>query len=1061
MNAMKKRMSSGKEPPKIDTSKEQTPISDSNSLDGVSPELIPIVTLLSSQAHRRYHEGIFMLYYDLNGDGKPADREWKEVYGILTGNQLAYWDAANLAQFKSNPNALLETSSKPAYINFTDSVYNAMKVLPAAKQNLDNVIIVSTTLKNRYILQFKSYKDLTNWYSALRLSNFEYSSLQEAYTGALLSARGSRLSDIRTVLAEKRFDHEDWVSIRYGSGMAWKRCFAVIEPSTTKRKSFVPGRILFFENEQKKKKQLMAVVTNASAVSAIYPQSHLLIDHSTMLKMEGYINFESPSLSTKIPKKSAGDFKHTSIYLMPEQHSSVPGFDTLIRFLIPLLDSFGLYGRPKRLKANRSDPDSLLFGLPTLPRVHYLELDDALELTKGDFLNWDLKTWNTNIKQILKSKLDRGYEGCGSQRGYQGAVSGMNSPVISSGSPRFPGSLTISSSSRLASSSLSQQQKIPQPPVKPPTQSELKPATSGLNKNVNELSIGVPNSSSSLSVDKTRENHKSVQLAEIYQKYSDIQTPSDKFDRNALLNGSEENIVEDDLPAGVRQMNLNANVYPKDDDGLFSDDEEEEEEEEDEAFEKIDVRKIGINNENNPSTPSMGSLKVPYATDDRTGSYSSVMSPMAQFNDFQETYKQQTEKRNPYPNNSDLEDDDEDEDSLSSPPPPVPAHDPKYKPGFQGNISSVPLGVAGTRGSTGKTSVHSEVGRVTSGSSTESFTKDGEEIHIYPSLAPKPLAAKPRYISSPNSSQNGSRASLSPERLAPNKKENLQYPVSPDRFDKVTKSSDDLNEVMKLPSLPPMQQNQYLASTPKQLSQQPRPQHAYLQQAQPQSQQQQQQQQQQAQPQPQAHHARPLNQNPYPSSGQQGYPPQFGYQLQNKPKPMIPQQQQQGPPRPQQQGQPRSQQQGPPRPQQQFYGQHVPQQMRTQPHPQQQSHNIPQGYRPPPPQQQQQQQHQGPPPQQQTQQYGRPVPQNYPSQGSMQSRGTIPRNNGQAPPPPQQQQHYQRQQQSNAFRGYDSQQQYSYLPTKVPPTNGNPHQPRNPYENGYQDQYANGNTRKY
>ena len=91
------------------------------------------------------------------------------------------------------------------------------------------------------------------------------------------------------------------------------------------------------------------MVTNATAVAAIYPQSHLLIDHSTMLKMEGYINFTSPSLSTKVSKKSASDFKHTSL-LMPEQHSSVPGFDTLIRFLVPLLDSFGLYGRPKDLK---------------------------------------------------------------------------------------------------------------------------------------------------------------------------------------------------------------------------------------------------------------------------------------------------------------------------------------------------------------------------------------------------------------------------------------------------------------------------------------------------------------------------------------------------------------------------------------------------------------------------------------------------------------------------------------------------------------------------------------
>lgn len=66
-----------------------------------------------------------------------------------------------------------------------------------------------------------------------------------------------------------------------------------------------------------------------------------------MIKMEGYINFSSPSLSTKVSKKNLDDFKQTSIFLMPEQHSAVPGFDTLIRFLVPLFDTFGLYGRPK------------------------------------------------------------------------------------------------------------------------------------------------------------------------------------------------------------------------------------------------------------------------------------------------------------------------------------------------------------------------------------------------------------------------------------------------------------------------------------------------------------------------------------------------------------------------------------------------------------------------------------------------------------------------------------------------------------------------------------------
>ncbi|KAL6451076.1 SKG3 Protein SKG3 [Candida maltosa Xu316] len=1018
MSTQKQRLSSNKESPQLNTVRSASTPQPQDNWEGLSPELVPIVTLLSSQTHRRYTEGIFMLYYDLNGDGKPADREWKEVYGILTGNQLAYWDAANLAQFKNNPSALLETSSKPNYINFTDAVYNAMKVLPAAKQNLDNVIIVSTTLKNRYILQFKSFKDLTVWYSALRLSNFEYSSLQEAYTGALLSARGSRLSDIRTILAEKRFDHEDWVSIRYGSGMAWKRCYAVVEPSSSKKKSFTPGRILFFENEQKKKKQLMAVVTNAVAVAAIYPQSHQLIDHSTMLKLEGFINFTSPSLSTKVPKKTAADFKQTSIFLMPEQHSAVPGFDTLIRFIVPLLDSFGLYGRPKRLKADRNDPDSLLFGLPTLPRVHYLELDDVIALTKGDFLNWDLKTWTGNIKHILKNKLDKGYEGCGSQRGYQGAVTSLNSPVISSGSPRLPSKSTPSSLSQ----SSQKQAALPPTPIitttkPPPPGPDPRIVNKGFDKNVNDLSIGVANkaaSGSNLQVDKVRDNHKSIQLSEIYQKYSELKNPGDEFGRANLLNGSHERIAEADLPAGIRQMDLGGNVYPKDDDGLFSDEEEDEEGEIDPGVEAVDVRQIGYEA---PSTPSMGSLKLPYS-DDRAGSYSSVASPMAQFNDFKETYKNQTQRKNPYPNNSD---DDEDDDSDLAPP--VPSHDTKYSHPYQGNLSSVSMGVAASRSSAGKESVHSEVGRMSK-------------------------TNRPRYISSPNASQNSLNNPTS--RRSPLGKATVQYPVSPERLANVTKSSDNLNDAMQLPSLPPMQQKQYSPSPPPKQQVQPqqaRSQSPYQQQTQFQQQQQQQPQQRQQPP--------PSTQQPgYPLSGQQYQQQQRGY---------APQQARQNPPPPQQQPQPH--------PYQQYYNQQPPQQSRSYPPPpqQQQQQPQPQGqygrqqpqasqYGPSQPQYGRSQ----PPPQQQ--QYGRPQPQNYPSQGPTQSRGTIPRSNGQ--PSLAQHQRQQQQQQPNTFRGYDQQQQqqYAYVPQTNQPRphlQSNNSQGRNPYPAQYSDQYGNGSSRYY
>ena len=796
MNIVKNRISSRQSSPLPGDNVSRIPSNgtfDTADHDGLSPELVPIVTLLSSQSHRRYHEGIFMLYYDLNGDGKPADREWKEIYGILTGNQLAYWDAANLAQFKQNPEALLEFSAKPNYLNFTDAIYNAMRSLPAAKQNLDNVIIVSTTLKNRYILQFKSYKDLTYWYAALRLSNYEYKSLQEAYTGALLSARGSRLSDIRTILAEKRFDHEDWVSLRYGSGMPWKRCYAVVEPSTLKRKQFTAGRILFYENEQKKKKGLVAVITNATAVTAIYPQSPQLIDHSTMLKMEGYINFISPSLSTKISKKSAEDFRETSVFLMPEQHSAVPGFDTLIRFLIPLLDSFGLYGRPKRLKANRSDIDSLLFGLPTLPRVHYLELQDVLDLIeKSDFLQWNLKAWNSNIQSVLKGKIDRGYEGCGSQRGYTGAVNTLNSPVLSN-SPRVASGQAASQFPpvKQVPSNLSQT-SFPLGSIN--NDQYLKDGGKGFGKNYNDLSVGTNRDGERLRSGETfgaggtggvgsaggaggaglldpqqsKQHHKSIQLAEIYQKYSDLKTPSDDFQgRNEVLNGSQEQLIESELPKSMRQMDLNANVnsnknaYPTNDDGLFSDDDDDDDGSD---YNNDDVLANSSDNAKNSNrysktTDSSASLQVP-GFQERNISYSSVVSPMAQFNDLRDQYKNVEPKQVPFYGLG------------SESPNPLPSKDTQFG-GRIGEIGST----LSLKTQESDTNSYTNTDR----SGIASTAADGRKPLQNNAAAPYPVN-KPRYISSPNSSQNnvGQFSSNVSEqsKLAPPRNE-LQYPVSP------------------------------------------------------------------------------------------------------------------------------------------------------------------------------------------------------------------------------------------------------------------------------------------
>lgn len=731
MNSVKKRFTSGSSssPTKQGLpDKESFASSELKTYEGVSPELVPIVTLLSSQAHRRYHEGIFMLYYDLNGDGKPADREWKEVYGILTGNQLAYWDAANLAEFRNNPSMLFELSSKPNYINFTDSVYNAVRSLPAAKQNLDNVIIVSTTLKNRYIIQFKTYKDMASWYLALRLSNFEYSALQEAYTGALLSAKGSKLSDIRTILAEKRFDHEDWVGIRYGSGMAWKRCYAVIEPSVSKKNSFTPGRMLFYENEQKKKKQLMAVVMDAHSVSATYPQSHLLIEQSTMLKIDAHINFKSPSLSSKVSKKSSADFRRATIFLMPEQHSAVPGFDTLIRFLMPMLDSFGLYGRPKRLKADRVDPNSLLYGLPILPNVHYLNNSDIDHLaSNASFLDWSAEDWKSGIKAILKSKLDKGYDGCGSKRGVAGAVTSLNSPRNASSStfkqsPQVPSKSTFSSSS-----------------------DELKhPVESQKNTNVKNLKLDVNGEKNpNLVIPPPRTDHHSVELAEIYHKYSEIKSPSDQFhvDRSKLLNGSDEKLNEFDLPTDFRKMSLEESngIYPKDDNFLDNDN----------SFDEI----------SDDDSLNVGGLAVPNANY-RNSSYSSVHSPMTQYNEFNKQFNATVDKSVSHPTEV-VNDSDEEYDAdafikpSTSPMRRAPNQISKSNPSFSlsESINRVPQGINSPdieSDSRDHLSIHSESGKVISGDSSPNSQVSLDQV---PKSQPQG-AYKPKYISSPNTLQN-------------------------------------------------------------------------------------------------------------------------------------------------------------------------------------------------------------------------------------------------------------------------------------------------------------------
>ncbi|QLG74449.1 hypothetical protein HG535_0G03320 [Zygotorulaspora mrakii] len=64
------------------------------------------------------------------------------------------------------------------------------------------------------------------------------------------------------------------------------------------------------------------------------------------------------------------------LLIRPISHNGVIHLQTMIRFAIPMMDCVRKYGRPKRFKTDRTDPDSLMFGQPKLPSIDYFAAEE-------------------------------------------------------------------------------------------------------------------------------------------------------------------------------------------------------------------------------------------------------------------------------------------------------------------------------------------------------------------------------------------------------------------------------------------------------------------------------------------------------------------------------------------------------------------------------------------------------------------------------------------------------------------------------------------------------------
>lgn len=244
---------------------------------------------------------------------------------------------------------------------------------------------------------------------------FEHASLQEAYTGALIAGKGKLLNNIRPIMERSRIQTADWARVRFGAGTPWRRCWCVITPpdekevqrlqkqSQKKRSAYdrsrppiLKGDIKFYDSKRTKKVRPIATINDAYSAFAIYPQSKPLIDASTLVKVEGSITIHSNP-----PLTSEG-----FVFVMPEVHPAVSGFEMMLRWLFPVYDTFGLYGRPGRLIAETNDTRSLMFAMPEHRRYGYLEtLDVSSLISEQGSANWLESEWRGRMKDLTAKRM--------------------------------------------------------------------------------------------------------------------------------------------------------------------------------------------------------------------------------------------------------------------------------------------------------------------------------------------------------------------------------------------------------------------------------------------------------------------------------------------------------------------------------------------------------------------------------------------------------------------------------------------------------------------------------
>lgn len=408
-------------------------------------ELLPVVTLINHQQSRNYYKG--NAYFN-HVSANLNNYQWTPAYVELCGSDIN-------VRVEGNPNT---------FINVCDCELSFLK--------MENTLSISVTNDSILSFKFNTLEEVVAFYSAVLLCKFEYQQLQEAYTGALLSSQAIHFSDIKTLLSPNNKNlKEEWTVIRFPFfNDKWIRAYIVIKPN---------NKVEIYTSSSKAKKHLLATITNGQSAYTIYSNDPSQVQNNSLLRIYGncYINsdlldavvsnddFDSVrsrkirsrtnslskklsltslksdeitkdknthrrtnSIDTTVSNNSFNNSKTPKklmkknlaftqlVYIIPESHASVRPVEIMLRMLIPVLNSFSLYGRPTKFISSRTDPNSLLFGLPQLPNTYYLNTKSASDLVALNLdhsLNeeWSSSDWNFVFKELLGTLMEKGWKG--------------------------------------------------------------------------------------------------------------------------------------------------------------------------------------------------------------------------------------------------------------------------------------------------------------------------------------------------------------------------------------------------------------------------------------------------------------------------------------------------------------------------------------------------------------------------------------------------------------------------------------------------------------------------